>query len=171
MARKLRLQYDGAIYHITVRGNGRRRIFVEDTNRERFLWRLAESKEQYGVRVYLYCLMDNHFHLLVETPRANISRFMQSLLTGYTVYFNLRQRHSGHLMQGRYGAQLVEGDAYLHRLSRYIHLNPVHTREAKGWTVGQKRQWLRAYRWSSYRGYIDGTRKSVRLLIKIRYWR
>ena len=61
MARKLRLQYDGAIYHITVRGNGRRRIFVEDTNRERFLWRLAESKEQYGVRVYLYCLMDNHF--------------------------------------------------------------------------------------------------------------
>jgi len=160
MARKLRLQYEGAIYHVSVRGNGRRRIFLEDANRERFLWRLGESKEQYAVRIYLYCLMDNHFHLLVETPRANISSFMQSLLTGYTVYFNLRQRHSGHLVQGRYKAPLVEGDTYLHRLSRYIHLNPVHTREAKDWTVQQKRQRLRAYRWSSYREYLDGTRKS-----------
>ena len=142
MARKLRLQYEGAIYHITVRGNGRRRIFMDDANRERFLWRLAESKEQYEVRIYLYCIMDNHFHLLAETPRANVSRFMQSVLTGYTVYFNLRQRHRGHLLQGRYGTQLVEGDAYLHRLSRYIHLNPVRTREAEDWTIQQKRDWL-----------------------------
>jgi REP element-mobilizing transposase RayT len=160
MARKLRLQYEGAIYHVSVRGNGRQAIFLEDSDRERLLWRLAESCELYEVRLYLYCLMDNHFHLLVETPRANISRFMQSVLTGYTVYFNLKYRHVGHVVQGRYAAPLVEGDAYLLRLSRYIHLNPVHTREAKDWDLAQKRRWLRAYRWSSYRGYTGGKRKS-----------
>ncbi|MFC1463063.1 transposase [Verrucomicrobiota bacterium] len=159
MARKLRLQYEGAIYHITVRGNGRKAIFLEDSNRERLIWRLAESCELYEVRLYLYCLLDNHFHLLVETPRGNISRFMQSVLTGYTVYFNLKYDLVGHVVQGRYGAQLVEGDSYLLRLSRYIHLNPVHTREAEDWDVKQKRQWLRAYPWSSYRGYIDERRK------------
>lgn len=159
MARKLRLQYEGAIYHITVRGNGRRKIFLDDRDRERILWRLAESKELYGVRIYLYCQMDNHFHLLAETPRANVSRFMQSLLTGYTVYFNLRHNHAGHVVQGRYGAQLVEGNEYLLRLSRYIHLNPVRTREARGWSLRRKRQWLRAYKWSSYRGYIDAARR------------
>ena len=92
MARKLRLQYEGAIYHVTVRGNGRRSIFTEDGDRERLLWRLSESRELYDVRIYLYCLMDNHFHLVAETPRANISRFMQSVLTGYTVYFNLKHQ-------------------------------------------------------------------------------
>jgi len=84
---------------------------------------------------------------------------MHSVLTGYTVYFNLKYNHVGHVVQGRYGAPLVEGDTYLLRLSRYIHLNPVHTREAEDWDVKQKRQWLRAYRWSSYRGYIDERRK------------
>ena len=84
---------------------------------------------------------------------------MQSVLTGYTVYFNLQERHRGHLVQGRYGAELLEGDTYLHRLSRYIHLNPVRTREARDWTVQQKRKWLRAYKWSSYRGYIDESKK------------
>lgn len=155
MARKLRLQYEGAIYHITVRGNRRRRIFLDDRDRHRFLWRLAESRDMYGVRLYLYCLMGGHVHLLAETPRANISRFMQSVLTGYTVYFNLRHHTCGHLVQGRYGSQLVDGDLYLLRLSRYVHLNPVRTREARAWSVQQKRQWLRAYRWSSYRGYVD----------------
>jgi REP element-mobilizing transposase RayT len=159
MARKLRLQFEGAIYHITVRGNGRKAMFMEDCNRERLLWRLAESCELYEVRMYLYCLMDTHIHLLVETPRGNISRFMQSVLTGYTVYFNLKYNCVGHVVQGRYGAQLVEGDSYLLRLSRYIHLNPVHTREAADWDVERKRQWLRAYPWSSYRGYIDARMK------------
>lgn len=158
MARKLRLQYEGAIYHVTVRGNGRRRIFLDDRDRERFLWRLAESRDLYDVRIYLFALMPNHAHILAETPRANMGRFMQSLLTGYTVYFNLRHHTCGHLLQGRYGAQLVQGETYLLRLSRYIHLNPVHTREAKEWSLEQKKQWLRAYRWSSYRGYIDKNR-------------
>ena len=140
MARKLRLQYEGAIYHITVRGNGRRKIFLDDRDRERFLWRLSESKDLYGVRIYLFTLMTNHAHILAETPQANIGRFMQSLLTGYTVYFNLRHNTCGHLVQGRYGAQPVQGNAYLMRLSRYIHLNPVRTRDAKKWTLEQKRQ-------------------------------
>jgi len=149
------LQYAGAIYHLTVRGNGRRRIFRDDRDRERFLWRLSESRDLYEVRIYLFALMENHVHILAETPRANIARFMQSLLTGYTVYFNLRHNTCGHLLQGRYGAQLVQGDLYLLRLSRYIHLNPVHTREARTWPTEQKREWLHAYPWSSYRGYMD----------------
>lgn len=155
MARMLRLQYEGAIYHICVRGNNRRKIFLTDGDRNRFLKRLSESAEFYGVRVYLYCLMGNHFHLLAETPRGNISRFMQSLLTGYTVYFNLKHGRCGHVVQGRYVAQLVDGDQYLLRLSRYIHLNPVRPDKTEDRTLAQKRQRLRGYGWSSYRGYID----------------
>ena len=155
MARKLRVQLEGAIYHVTARENGRRNIFLDDADRDRFLWRLAKSNDTYQTRIYLYCLMDNHFHLLVETPLANISRFMQSLLTGYTVYFNLKHSRSGHLTQGRYNAPLVAGDEYLQKLSRYIHLNPVHTRAMRDKNVKEKRMWLRAYRWSSYRGYVD----------------
>ena len=155
MARKLRLQYEGAIYHVSVRGNGRRRIFRDDRDRDRLLWRLCESKDLYDVRVYLYCLMENHFHLLVETPRSNISRFMQSALTGYTVYYNLRHHTSGHVMQGRFAATLVDGDRYLLNVSRYVHLNPVHVNALKDYSLKQKVQYLRAYRWSSYRGYID----------------
>ncbi|MFC1452508.1 transposase [Verrucomicrobiota bacterium] len=159
MARKLRLQFKGAIYHITVRGNGRRRIFCDERDRERLMWRLGESVALYDVRLYLLCLMENHFHLLVETPRANISRFMQSVLTGYSVYFNLRHRTSGHVVQGRYGAQLVDGNEYLLRLSRYIHLNPVHVRKQQGLSTNEKVMYLRAYRWSTYRGYIDKRRR------------
>lgn len=160
MARKLRLQYEGAIYHVTVRGNGRRRIFIDDRDRDRILWRLCESKETYQVRIYVYCLMDNHLHLLLETPRGNLSRFMQSVLTGYTVYFNLRHRTSGHVLQGRYGAQLVQGDNYLLAVSRYIHQNPIHTREIRQYDRKAKRLYLRAYRWSSYRGYTDDRRRN-----------
>jgi len=123
------------------------------------LWRLAESADTYEVRVYLYCLMDNHLHLLVETPRANISRFMQSLLTGYTVYFNLRHNTVGHLFQGRYGARLVEGDNYFLTLSRYIHLNPVHIKAKQDYSLKKKAQYLRSYKWSTYRGYIDKKRR------------
>ena len=138
MARKLRLQYEGAIYHITVRGNGRRRIFRDDSDRERLLWRLSESRDFCDVRIYLACLMDNHFHLVAETPRGNISQFMHSVLTGYSVYFNLRHNTCGHVLQGRYGAELVEGNEYLLQLSRYVHLNPVHTREHKKLSVMEK---------------------------------
>jgi len=159
MASKLRLQYEGAIYHVTVRGNGRRRIFHDDSDRERFLWRLSESADLYEVRIYLFCLMDNHFHLVVETPRANISRFMQSVLTGYSVYYNLKHNSCGHVLQGRYCAEVVEGNEYLLSLSRYVHMNPVCTREYKNKSVREKVDYLRSYKWSSYRGYIDKRRR------------
>ncbi len=153
MARKLRVEYEGAIYHVTVRGVERRRLFDEDVERERFVDRLGESVDEYDVRVYLFCLMTNHVHLLVETPRANLSAFMQKLQTAYTVYYNLRHRRAGHLMQGRFGAEPVQGDRYLLSLSRYIHLNPVYVGRIRKQPLKERRDSLRRYRWSSYRGY------------------
>lgn len=154
MPRHLRVKFPGAIYHVTIRGNARQNIFVDDHDRWRFLTRLAESVETYGVRLYLFCLMNNHVHLVLETPDTNLSRFMQSLETGYTVYYNLRHGTSGHLFQGRYGAKLVEGDEYLLKLSRYVHLNAVFVGRVKGLPLGERISCLRDYRWSSYRSYI-----------------
>jgi putative transposase len=154
MARKPRVLLAGGIYHVTCRGNERGSIFKDDRDRERLLARLAESQELFQVRVYLYCLMSNHVHLLVETPLGNLDRFMGSVLTGYTVYYNLRHSRHGHLMQGRYGAQLVSGDEYVLRLSRYIHLNPVQTKAWRDRPNAERVRALRAYAWSSYREYI-----------------
>ena len=153
MARHPRLIFEGAIYHVVFRGVGRQRLFLNDSDYERMLWRMAEAVELFGVRLYLYCLMGNHVHLLLETPRANLSQFMSSVLTGYSVYFNLKHRRSGHVTEGRYKAQVVGGDDYLLRLSRYINLNPVRVAGVKDQTVGIQVQCLRSYRWSSYRGY------------------
>lgn len=138
---------------MTFRGNARQAIFVDDEDRERLSKRVAESREDFGVRVYLYCWMANHGHLLVETPEANLSAFMGSVLTGYTMYFNLRHRRCGHLMQGRFKSPVVSGDEYLLRLSRYIHLNPVAVKTWKDKPPAVRLGQLRAYRWSSYRGY------------------
>jgi len=153
MGRKLRIVFEGAIYHVTIRGNGRQEIFRDDGDRGRFLEQLSEQTGKHGVRLYLYCLMSNHVHLLVETPRANISRFMQSLMTAYTMYFNRRHRRVGHLLQGRFGGKPVEGDEYLLRLSRYVHLNPVHVGGAERRPLKEQVQYLRGYRWSSYPAY------------------
>ena len=112
------MQFEGAIYHVTLRGVERRELFRDDGDRERFLDQLCKAVECDGVRVYLFCLMSNHVHLVVETPRANLSQFMHRLQTSYTVYFNLRHQRAGHLVQGRYGAVVVEGDEYLLKLSR-----------------------------------------------------
>lgn len=153
MARQLRVLFKGAIYHVMLRGVERRPLFRDNRDRERFVEQLADSVELFGVRLYLYCLMSNHVHLLVETPNANLSAFMQRLQTAYTVYFNHRHKRVGHLMQGRYRAQLVQGDEYLAKLSRYIHLNPVFVgREVKK-PLKERVRLLRAYPWSSYRGY------------------
>ena len=114
---------------------------------------LQEMAGRHKVRVYLVCLMDNHVHLLVETPGANLSIFMGQLLTGYTVFFNRRHKRVGHLTQGRFKAQLVSGDEYLLKLSRYIHLNPVRTKVAKSLPVGERLERLREYTWSTYRSY------------------
>jgi len=132
----------------------RSRLFVDDADRERFLSRLADRVEQYNIRLYLFVLMTNHFHLVFETPEANCSKFMQSLSTAYTVYYNLRHGRHGHLLDGRYKAKLVEGDDYLLALTRYVHLNPVHVGSIKGKPIEDKITHLRSYQWSTYPGYI-----------------
>jgi len=154
MARPLRVEYAGAIYHVTVRGNARQDIFRDDGDRRVLYSRFEECVPKYGVRLYLFCLMTNHLHLVVETPRANLGRFMQSLLTGYTVCYNLRHRCHGHLTQGRYSARLVAGDEYLLKLSRYVHLNPVKVKGMASRPLEERLAYLRGYEWSSYRSYI-----------------
>lgn len=119
MARPLRITYEGAVYHVTIRGNERKSIFRDDDDRDRFVLKLAQSVQSYDVRLYLYCLMVNHAHFLLETARGNLSRFMQCLQTAYTVYFNRKHNRSGHLMQGRFGASVVDEDEYILKLSRY----------------------------------------------------
>lgn len=153
MARKPRLVFAGAIYHITFRGNERRAIFHDARDYERFLLSLAERVTIYQVRLYLYALMQNHAHLLVETRLPNISAFLGSLLTSYATYFNQRHRRVGHLTQNRYHSALVEGDVYLLRLSRYIHLNPVFVKTMQSVPLSTRISNLRDYRWSSYRAY------------------
>ena len=125
MARPLRIIYEGAFYHVTARGNERRRIFLSHRDYEKFLSYLAEAVHKYGVILHAFVLMANHYHLIVETPKGNLSSFMHSLNSAYTTYFNIKRRRAGHLFQGRYKALLIDVDNYLLELSRYIHLNPV----------------------------------------------
>ena len=159
MARKLRMQFPGAIYHITLRGVGRCNIFLDDRDRERFLKRLADGVELDEVRVYMFCLMSNHAHLVVETPGANLSQFMHRVETGYSVFFNLRHGRSGHLTQGRYEAKLVGGDEHLLNLSRYLHRNPVCIKRMEKLPLKERIALLRRYAWSSYRSYAGLARK------------
>jgi REP element-mobilizing transposase RayT len=154
MARPLRIEYPGAWYHVTCRGNEKREIFADDHDREKFLEILAGSKKLYGIEVHGYVLMRNHFHLLVMTPEVSLQKFMHRFNTSYTVYYNRRHRRSGHLYQGRYKAILVDADSYLLELSRYLHLNPVRIKEVSQSDVEEKRKIIRTYPWSSYRGYV-----------------
>ena len=159
MARPIRIEYEGAVYHVTIRGNNRKALFSTDADRERFVSCLSDSVERYGVRLYLYCLMLNHAHFVLETPRANLSRFMQRFQTAYTVYYNRRHRRSGHLMQGRFGASIVDEDRYILKLSRYVHLNPVFIRAHKSKSIAERTSILHNHKWSSYLGYIGKTKK------------
>jgi putative transposase len=154
MARPLRIIYDGAVYHVTLRGNERKAIFRDDQDRERYLFKLEESLQRYDVRLYLFCLMTNHVHMVLETPRGNLSRFMQRFQTAYALYFNRRHKRSGHLWQGRFGASVVDEDEYILKLSRYVHLNPVYTKKSKVLPIRERIDTLRSYPWSSYCGYI-----------------
>lgn len=162
MARHLRIEFPGAIYHVTCRmlGDKRSRLFRDNADRERFLAGLCERVEQYNIRLYMFVLMTNHFHLVFETPEGNCSRFMQSLSTAYTVYYNLRHQRHGHLFDGRYKAKLVEGDEYLLALTRYVHLNPVHVSTIKDKPLKERICYLLQYSWSSYQSYI-GRRKAL----------
>jgi putative transposase len=146
MARPLRIEYEGAFYHVTARGNERKRIFLSKADYEKFLANLKGAAARFSVVVHCYVLMGNHYHLIVETRKANLSSFMHAIQSGYTTYFNTKRGRSGHLFQGRYKSILVDKDAYILELSRYIHLNPVraHLTDTPG-----------AYPFSSYPVFID----------------
>ena len=145
MARPLRIQYPGAFYHVTSRGNERKDIFRNTTDRLKFLCYLESASERYGAIIHSYCLMSNHYHLLIETPLGNLSRIMGHINGAYTTYFNSKRKRSGHLFQGRYKSILVEADTYATELSGYIHLNPV-----RAGIVSRPEDYL----WSSYPAYI-----------------
>lgn len=152
MARQLRLEYPGALYHITSRGNLKEKIFFHDQDRERFLDILKRTKERYGYLLHAYTLMDNHYHLIIETPFSNVKQIMQNINTSYTVYINKKYERSGHLFQGRYKAVIVDKDNYLLELSRYIHLNPVRAKLVKS---------PDQYRWTSYKDYMATKRSNL----------
>lgn len=158
MARQLRIQYPGAFYHVTCRGNERRKIFFDDNDRYRFVKLLEESLEIYQVILYAYVLMDNHFHLVLQTVRANLSEFMRRFNICYTGWFNYRHNTCGHLYQGRYKALLVDADNYLLELSRYVHLNPVRVGKLRTRDYHKRWQYVKGYQWSSLAGYINAKR-------------
>jgi len=145
MGRPLRIQYPGAWYHVTSRGNEKRSIFKSNKDREKFLSYLNTAHERYGAIIHVYCLMTNHYHLLLETPRSNLSQILHHINGAYTNYFNAKWHRSGHLFQGRYMAIVIEKDSYCEELSRYIHLNPVR--------AGIVDEPLN-YPWTSYPYYI-----------------
>src|SRR5258708_27167287 len=131
MSRPLRIEYSGALYHLTSRGNAQEDIFRDDADREAFLAVLAAVVERFEWRLYAYCLMDNHYHLMVETPKANLSLGMRHLNGVYTQRFNRRHGRTGHVFQGRFKAIVVDRQSYLLELSRYVVLNPLRARMVK----------------------------------------
>ena len=155
MTRPLRIEYPGACYHVYSRGNERKDIFRSASDYELFLGILANVSQVYDVLIHAYCLMPNHFHILLETPGSNLCDSMKRLLGLYTVRFNRSHKRIGHLFQGRYKALLVDKDEYFLQLSRYIHLNPVKAKLEKD---------PESYRWSSMRYYLKS--KAPGLLYK-----
>ncbi len=140
MARPLRIEYPGAIYHITARGNARQAIYEDDTDKSAFLGTLQTVAERANWLCHAYCLMENHYHLLIETQDANLSEGMRALNGRYTQAFNRRHGRVGHLLQGRFKAILVERESYLLELCRYVVLNPVRAKMVRS---------TAHYRWSS----------------------
>ena len=153
MARPLRIQYPGAVYHLTHRGNEKKAIFHNDADRKQFLALLAQSIEIYDVILHSYVLMSNHFHLLAETPHGNLSEFMRHFNITYTSYFNRRYKRSGNLYQGRFKSFLIDKENYLSRVSRYIHLNPVKIKTMNSKTIEEQLRYLFNYKWSSLPGF------------------
>ena len=151
MARKLRLEYPGAIYHLMNRGDRREPIFQDDRDHEIFLETLGQATQKTGWQVHAYCLMPNHFHLVVETPQANLVAGMKWFLGVYTSRFNRRHKLFGHLFSGRYKSLIVDGSGsgYLKTVCDYVHLNPVR---AKLITTEEP---LEHFRWSSYGQYLQ----------------
>ena len=147
MSRPPRVEFPGALYHVTVRGNERKAVFRDDADRELYLRRLGHYRERYEFRLIAYCLMTNHVHLALETGEAPLSRVIHGLQSSYTQAFNRRHQRSGHLFQGRYKAFLVDADRYFLALLRYIHCNPLEARLTER---------VEDYVWSSDRFYRRG---------------
>ena len=147
MARPIRIEYPGAVYHVICRGNNRQGIYRDDEDRRRYLEKLSYYCQDKKVDLLAYCLMSNHVHLLLETPQGNLSKMMQAFQTSYTVYFNKRHGRTGHVFEQRYKAMLVEKDNYLLQVSRYIHLNAMSAKLAER---------AQDYRWCSYGSYLKG---------------
>jgi len=145
MARKPRLHYTGALYHVMVRGNAGQNIYADDEDRYRLYLFLQEGVEKFGHRIHAFCLMNNHVHLAIQVGVKPLSRIMQTLCFRYTQWVNSRQKRIGHLFQGRYKAIVVDADAYLAELVRYIHLNPVRAKIVKN---------PEDYPWSGHRAYM-----------------
>jgi REP element-mobilizing transposase RayT len=158
------VEFPGAIHHVTSRMIGGRdaggnRLFRDAADYERYLERLEERVADFSIRLFLFCLMRTHVHLVFETPEGNLSRFMQSLSTAYTVYYNLRHDRHGHLLDGRFKGKLVDGDAYLLNLSRYVHLNPVRDSPWETQPLAEQMRRVRDYPWSSFSGYVSRRRE------------
>lgn len=152
MPRPPRIHVAGGLYHTIARGNDGQKTFLDEKDYQVFVDQLDELKRTTPFSVYAYCLMLNHFHLLVETQRVPLSVIMQRLLTRYVKRFNFRHRRIGHLFQGRYKAILCQRDAYLQKLLRYIHLNPVRAKLAKD---------AATWKWSSHGEYVGRVRSDL----------
>jgi len=159
MARHLRIEYPGALYHITARGNDRRPIFETLEDRKHLLELLAKGLERYEVQLYAYVFLTNHYHLAAQTEHPNLHEFMHYVNTAYTVWVNKRNRRTGHLFEGRYKAIAMEEEGYLLSVTGYIHLNPVRMRGWKNRPATERLQRVASYPWSSYGGY---TRNGVK---------
>ena len=150
MSRPLRIEYPGAWYHVMNRGRRRENIFLSAGDYEMFIKLLQETSDNWNLKISAYCLMSNHYHLLVQTPDGNLSRSMRHINGVYTQRFNRRHKKDGQLFRGRYKAVLIDADSYLLEVLRYIHRNPIRA------GIAEK---LNDFAWSSHRGYISGAKK------------
>jgi putative transposase len=148
MARPLRTAFPGAIYHVMSRGNARQVVFRDELDYQRMVDGLAQTVDRFGWELLSFVLIPNHFHLFLRTPRPNLSRGMQYLVSGYANWHAKRHRRPGHLFQGRFKNELIEDESYFWTVSRYVHLNPVR---GKVPLAVHPRDWP----WSSYRGYAQ----------------
>ncbi len=154
MPRPLRIEAAGMWYHIMNRGVLRKEIFVCDEDYQRFLENLTDNCKKFNVEIHSYVLMPNHFHFFLKTNEANLSRFMHGQLTSYTTWFNLKYERVGHLFQGRYKSIVIDNNNYGTEISRYIHLNPVRTKENLELNLREKRKLLKNYKWSSFSAMV-----------------
>ena len=154
MTRPLRVEYAGAYYHVLNRGNAGEEVLGQDRDKEKFLCYVEDASARYSLVIHTYCIMSNHYHLIVETPAANLSAAIQWLNISYAAWYNKKHDRRGHIFQGRFKSYLIDADEYLSTVSRYIHLNPVRARMVE--RPGQ-------YPWSSYCCFV-GEQKGPKCL-------